>query len=416
MGGRGSPSAVIACRACRARRASRRGRAVSALAGVAAITACGARPPAPAPIAGDEIALYRDRALIAQRVELVAPRAGPAAIALHLPAGVDPGAVQVLDGGGLADVELRATGAVELAATAPHPGRFAVILGYVSDHLAWDAAYTVTTTAARDRATVRGVIAIRNTTGVAFRARIRVVDTELGAWRDRTAEQLRAALHGAPIATSGVLPHDLGTVALGDDEARIELIGARAPHRLRSVLVYDPIGPGLDHTGAVPVADPSIGAVPGAPGQVRESFEIARDPGASRGLPAGPARLLEHRPDGGLELLGEARLFDATTRVADVDTIAVGTARGVTGHRERRDFARDDDLRRFTEEFLITIDNTRPQPVDVVLREHLYRGQNWTLAYQSVSAVKEGPQQIALRTTVPASSQAKVLYVVVYTW
>ena len=166
-------------------------------------------------------------------------------------------------------------------------------LGYVTDRLAWDAAYTMTTTAARDRATVRGAIAIRNTTGVAFRARTRIVDAELGAWRDRTAEQLRAALHGAPAAAAGALPHDLGTVALGDGETRIELIGADAPRRLRSVLVYDPIGPGLDHTGAVPVADPSIGAAPPAPSQVRESFEIARDPGASRGLPAGPARLLE---------------------------------------------------------------------------------------------------------------------------
>lgn len=414
MGGRrGSPSVVRSFRT--SRRALRRGIAVSALAGVASITACGARPPtAPAAIDGDEIALYRDRAVIAQRVELVAPRAGPAAIVLHLPAGVDPATVQVMDGGALAITELGAN-AVEVAATAPRPGRFPVTLGYVSDRLAWDAAYTVTTSAARDRATVRGMIAIRNTTGIAFRAWTRVVDTELGAWRDRTTEQLRAALHGAPVAARDALPHELGTIALGTGEARIELVDAAAPHRLRSVLVYDPIGPGLDHTGAVPVADPSIGAAR-APSQVRESFEIARDPEPSRGLPAGPARLLERRPDGALELLGEARLFDATTRVADVDTIAVGTARGVTGRRERRDWARDDDLRRFSEEFLITIDNTRPYPVEVVLREHLYRGQNWTLAYQSVSAVKEGPQQIALRTTVPASGQAKVLYVVVYTW
>lgn len=413
---RGSPSAVTA---------SGRG-AVSALAaiialgislgGVAAIPACGARPPAaPAAISDDEIALYRDRAVIAQRVELIAPRAGPAAIVLRLPTGVDPNAVQVLDGGALAITELGAA-AVEIAATVPRAGRFPVTLGYVSDRLAWDAAYTVTTTAARDRATVRGVIAIRNTTGVAFRARTRVVDTELGAWRDRTAEQLRAALHGEPVTISDAVPHDLGTVALRDGETRIDLIGPGEPHRMRSVLVYDPIGPGLDHAGAVPVADPSIGAAASAPIQVRESFEITRAPGASRGLPAGPARLLEHRPDGGLELLGQTRLFDATTRVAEVDTIAVGTARGVTGHRERRDWGRDDELRRFSEEFLITIDNTRPNPVDVVLREHLYRGQNWTLAYQSAPAVKEGPQQIALRTTVPARSQAKVLYVVVYTW
>jgi hypothetical protein len=413
MGGhRGSPSAVgVAV-------STALGAALGvAPGGVALITGCGARPAAaPAATAGDEIALYRDRAVVAQRVALEAARAGPAAVPLRLPAGVDPAAVQVLDRGELADAELRATGAVDLAATAPHPGRFAVTLGYATDRLAWSAAYTLTTAAARDRATVRGAIAIRNTTGVALHARIRIVDAELGAWRDPTAEQLRAALRGAPAAASGGLPHDLGTVALGGGETRIELLGADPPRRLRSVLVYDPIGPGLDHTGAVPVADPSIGAASGPPSQVRESFEIARDPGASRGLPAGPARLLERRPDGALELLGEARLFDATTRVADADTIAVGTARGVTGRRERRDWARDDDLRRFSEEFLITIDNARPDPVDVVLREHLYRGQNWTLAYQSVPAVKEGPQQIALRTQVPARSQAKVLYVVVYTW
>src|ERR1700704_628438 len=113
MGGRrGSPSDAASCRASRRalRRASRRGAAVSALAGVAAITACGARPPAARPAGGDEIALHRDRALTAQRVELVAPRAGPAAIALRLPAGVEPGAVQVLDGGRLAGADLRPAG------------------------------------------------------------------------------------------------------------------------------------------------------------------------------------------------------------------------------------------------------------------------------------------------------------------
>jgi len=44
-------------------------------------------------------------------------------------------------------------------------------------------------------------------------------------------------------------------------------------------------------------------------------------------------------------------------------------------------------------------------------------GQNWTLAYQSSqNAEKEGPQQIALKTHVPAKGSSRVLYVVVYTW
>jgi hypothetical protein len=42
-----------------------------------------------------------------------------------------------------------------------------------------------------------------------------------------------------------------------------------------------------------------------------------------------------------------------------------------------------------------------------VVREHLYRGQNWTLAYQPAPAVKEGSQQIALRTTVPVHGRVK---------
>jgi hypothetical protein len=364
-------------------------------------------------VAGDEIVLYRDRAVVLQRVELTAPRAGPARIALRLPGGLDASDAAILDRGELADVAVRTAAiGVELEATAPRAGRFTLALGYATDRLAWEAAYTMTTTAARDRAVVRGAIAIRNTTGVVLHAHTRVIDGEIGAWRDVAADPMRAAL--SPSSREAV-PHDLGSLTLGNGETRVELLAAAAPRKLRSVLVYDPIGTALDHTGAVPVSDPSIGVEPSASSRVSESFEIDRDP-AARGLPGGVVRLLERRPDGSLELLGESRLFGAATRVADVDTVSIGTARGVTGRRERRDWAKDDDQRRFSEEFLVTIDSARPRPVDLVLREHLYRGQNWTLAYQSVAAVKEGPQQIALRTQVPANGRAKVLYVVVYTW
>jgi hypothetical protein len=434
-------------------------------AGCATLRSSGAAPPA-----GDEVALYRDRAVVIRRLELTAAGPGAARLALRLPAGVEPGDAVILDRGGLEVAALRAAGAVaeapappasaapvppsapaepadpaddpiedpiedpvdapgeepsaaaaaapidvELEVIAPRAGRFAVTLGYTTEGLAWEAAYTMTTTPARDRAVVRGALAIRNTTGVPLRARTRVIDADLGAWRERTAVQLRAALRAEPPPAQGAEPRELGVVSLGDGETRVELLPAAPPRALRSVLVYDPVGAGLDHTGAVPVADPALGAAP-TPARVSESFEIARDPRASRGLPAGPVRLLERHADGSLELLGEARLFGAATRVADFDTIAIGTAQGVIARRERRDWAKDDGLRRFSEEFLITIDNARPRPVELVLREHLYRGQNWTLAYQSAPAGKEGAQQIALRTTVPANGRAKVLYVVVYTW
>jgi hypothetical protein len=130
-------------------------------------------------------------------------------------------------------------------------------------------------------------------------------------------------------------------------------------------------------------------------------------------------RLLERRAGGALAQLGEARLFDQAARVAVRATSAVGTAEGVTGARERRELTVDVQRRRVVEEIVITIDNARPRPVDVVVREHLYRGTNWALAYISVPVSeesKEGPQQVAPRITVPARSKGRIMYAVVYTW
>jgi hypothetical protein len=388
----------------------------------------GAHPP-PVATTGDAIALYRDRALIEQRVELDVPASGTARVAVALAAGIRPEDLVVVDRGSLvvrslwvgtaaasagdraaepaAPVPAAPTPTeVEIVVGAPRAGRFALTLGYATDQLAWQVAYTITTSPARDRATVRGALAIHNTTGVALRGRVSVIDRELGT-RD-----LRTELTSGPPA--GAPRRELGVVALGDGDTRIELLAGTAPRALRSVLIYDPIGSALDHPGAAPISDPALGVATAAPTRVTESLEVDRDEPASRGLPAGPVRLVERRDDGSLAVLGESRI--AGDAPAGLAPIAIGTAHAVAGHRERRDWARDDDQKRFSEEFLITVDNARPSPIDIVLREHLYRGQNWTLAYQSAPAAKEGPQQISLRTTVPANGHAKVLYVVVYTW
>jgi hypothetical protein len=188
---------------------------------------------------------------------------------------------------------------------------------------------------------------------------------------------------------------------------------------MRSVLVYDPIGTQYDRAGRNPAPEPDLGVRPPAGRRVDESFEIERDPAVTAGLPAGPVRLLERRSDGSLALLGQARLFEATARVAISDTIIVGAAEGVTGDRERRELTVDNERQRVVEDFVITIDNARPRPAEVVVREHLYRGTNWTLAYISVPVgeeTKEGPQQVAPRITVPPHGKGHLMYSVVYWW
>ncbi len=427
-----------------------------------ALGACGPKVPRAAapPPPGDELTLYRDRALVKQRVEVDIPPADTATVSVRVPIGVDVEDVVVLDRGELAVSELRAVEVARVAAPAkkteveptdeddeespeegdedkigpsppttpteltfvvsgPHAGHFTLFLGYVTERIAWDAAYTMTTTPVREKVSLRGAIAIRNTTGIGF-AKIRavVIDSELGAWRGRLAEQFGAQLAGTPPSSAPTAqPRPLGTIALGTGETRVELLPGEAPRAMSSVLVYDPIGTKLDHGGSAPIRDPALGVVPSAGPRVTESFEVVRPQAASAGLPGGPVRLLERHADGSLGVLGETRLFDASTRVADRDTVAIGTAVGVTGKRERRELTVDDDGKRLVEEFVVTMTNERALPVDVVIREHLYRGQNWTLAYYSApKADKEGAQQISMRTTVPAHGSTKVLYVAVYTW
>lgn len=421
-----------------------------------ALVACGPKVQraAPPPPPGDEVTLYRDRALVRQRVDVVIPPADSARVSVRVPIGVDVEDIVVLDRGELSVSELAATAVpvtdlkkklepapldaeeepdaeepiepapptapteVTFVVSGPHAGKFTLYLGYITERITWDAAYTMTTTPAREKVTLRGAIAIRNTTGIGYaNMRAFVVDSELGASRGRLAEQFGAELAGKEITGTVALPRSIGSIVLGTGETRVELLPGAAPRTMHSVLVYDPIGTKLDHGGSAPIRDPALGVVPSAGPRVTESFEVEREQATSAGLPGGPVRLLERRTDGSLVVLGETRLFDAATRVAGVDTVAIGTATGVVGKRERREITIDDDRKRLVEEFVLTVTNDRAIPVEVVLREHLYRGQNWTLAYRSAEeANKEGPQQISMRTTVPAHGSTKVLYVAVYTW
>ncbi len=451
-------------------------RLVIAVAVAVGGVACGGRSHSGPPTShrgapGAQVTLYRDHAVVSQRVQVVIPPASTATVRVVVAAGIHSEDVYVIEQGEVTVREVRAVsrpGAppppappipppdpddpdppqpelgeppppaprvpelppapseVELVIGANHEGTFTVNVGYDTERITWDAAYTMTTTPARDQAVLRGAIAVRNATGIAFHdVNLWIIDAEHGPANARAAERLAAQvtqLAHNDTSTPAAVPRDLGRTDLVDGDTRIELIadaGSRParPLKMRSVLVYDPIGTKLDHAGSSPFHDPTLGIHPAASTRVSESFEVERDLVASAGLPAGPVRLLERRSDGSLGVLGEARLFDAAARIAKVYTVPVGTAEGVTGMRERREITDDNDRKQLSEEFVISIDNKRPRPVEVVVREHLYRGQNWGLPYQTVTLPeKEGPQQVSLRVVVPANGQSKILYVVVYTW
>jgi hypothetical protein len=381
--------------------------AAALLAGCAARGAAARSPGGEA--GGDaHITLYRDGAVVAETVA-IAVAAGTGYVAVPRPLGVEleeltieaasPG-VRVAAWGAASPGEL----AVEVAAT--RAGAARLTLRYLSDRLTWQASYTLIDDRGRGR--LHGALALRNDTGRRFqRARIAVLDRGLPV-----ASPTAAAFAQRAVVVPGLHPVRPGV-------QRVELGGGALA--LRPTLVYDPVGtrfdsatlrPQMDPAYAVERVDQALGAA------VDESVLIELSRVSAGPLPAGPVRVFTVGDGGALAWRGEGRLLPPTDDAERYTTVSVGRSPDVTGARRRTDFAIDRDANRMVEEVTVTLRNDGDAAADVLVREHLYRGQCWTVAYHSTGhrVAKEGVQQIGLGVTVPAGGAATVMYRVVYEW
>ena len=68
------------------------------------------------------------------------------------------------------------------------------------------------------------------------------------------------------------------------------------------------------------------------------------------------------------------------------------------------------------EEIEVTLRNHKPQPVDVQVREPMYRWSNWQILTHSGEYQKDSAQLIHFDVTVPKDGTAVVRYRVHYSW
>lgn len=318
------------------------------------------------------------------------------------------------DGVALVDDDgVHVVGGAELLAGAVRPaivadvdgpaGRARFRLRYPTDRLRWQASYALIDH--HGRARLRGALAIDNQTGRRWQhAALAVIDGPAPT----------AAAPAAAPARPARLP---GRHAIDAGAQRIELALGERPIALRRAMVYDPVGPGLQHAVQPPEQDPAYG-VQRWPATLDETVKIDLAAVADIQLPAGPVRLATAEPGGELRWRGEGELLPPAADAERYLTIAIGRIDDVTGARRRTDFVVDQLRQRMIEEITITLTSTRATPVDVLVREHVYRGPCWWLAFHSTGdrVAKEGEQQIALTTTVPARGTATVVYRVIYHW
>ena len=96
--------------------------------------------------------------------------------------------------------------------------------------------------------------------------------------------------------------------------------------------------------------------------------------------------------------------------------LKLGNAFDVTGQRRQADYKVDTRARWMEEEIEITLRNHKSQPVEVQVREPLYRWSNWQLASSSPQFHKDSAQLIHFDVTVPKDGTAVVRYRVHYSW
>jgi hypothetical protein len=132
-------------------------------------------------------------------------------------------------------------------------------------------------------------------------------------------------------------------------------------------------------------------------------------------LPAGRVRVYKRdEADQSLEFVGED-VIQHTPKNEKV-MVKLGSAFDIVGERKQTNFTVDSDNHVITESFEITLRNHKTEPVDVIVKENLFRWVNWEITATSDKWEKQDFRTIHIPVKVPVDGEKKVTYTVKYTW
>ena len=93
-------------------------------------------------------------------------------------------------------------------------------------------------------------------------------------------------------------------------------------------------------------------------------------------------------------------------------SLRIGTAFDIVGERRQTDFSATN--RMIVESFEIIVKNHKADPVDVIVKENLFRWSSWEITAKSDNYDKMDSRTIHFPITVPANGQKTVTYTVRY--
>jgi hypothetical protein len=194
---------------------------------------------------------------------------------------------------------------------------------------------------------------------------------------------------------------------------QIELFDAATRVPAKKRLVYDGAAGMIFYGGLV--QEREYGPASNTKVDVFLNFRNDKASGMGMPLPAGRIRVSQQdKADGSLEFIGEDTIAH-TPKDEDV-RVKLGTAFDVVGERRQTDFTVNTKGRVMEEAFEIKVRNHKEQPVEVVVRENLYRWSEWSLIEQSQPHEKKDAQTIEFPVRIAADGEATVTYRVRYRW
>ena len=196
---------------------------------------------------------------------------------------------------------------------------------------------------------------------------------------------------------------------------QIELFDTARGVPADKVLVYNGLADWVSPYGPNPALDQDLGIPMNTKVSVHLRFKNEDAAGMGIPLPSGRIRVSQlDEADQTLEFIGED-IIDHTPRDEEV-LIKLGDAFDVVGERVQVDFKSDYSAHWLDETIEIKVRNHKDQPVDVIVKENLYRWVNWEITEKTSDFEKIDARTIHFPITVEAGGEATVRYKVHYTW
>lgn len=315
---------------------------------------------------------------------------------------------------------------------------FGAELAYITGGFSWQATYNVIAPEATDvtseqQADVLGWVTINNQSGTDFSAaRIKLMAGDVAKIQQqgRTAGRNQVLMASAmstgfdqlaPVtqkAFDDFHLYDLNrTVELRDREIKqVQFLNASGVTLSRSYL-YDGAQEDrqpLSSYGNNIITQQNYGLSGNTKVRVLQEFKNTLANHLGIPLPSGRLRLYRRDSDGQIEFVGESMIPHTPTE--DKVKIVTGNAFDVKGSRTQTDFHINQGGYILDETFQIKLTNQKPQPVTVVVVEHLYRCENWQITDKSSDYTKTDSHTIQFPIQVPAKGESSLSYSVRYSW